>query len=70
MKSSILTDIAEFHTTWRMVLWVIKVEHRIYKRSTMGHYYHAYWHPLAVDQETYVMDDFGNLIKVYDRNWY
>lgn len=73
--NSLLTDIAEFHGTWQFCMWPIhvgsrkqRIGTRIYKKSTMGHYYHTYWHPLAVNQDTYVMDDFGNLVLVYGDN--
>lgn len=66
--NSLLTDIAEFHNTWQFCMWVIQVGSRIYKRSTMGHYYHTHWHPLAVNQYTYVMDDYGTLQLVYGDN--
>jgi len=67
--NSLLTDIAEFHGTWQFCMWPIKVDSvRMYKKSSMGHYYHTGWHPLAVNQYTYVMDDFGNLALVYGDN--
>ena len=68
--NSLLTDIAEFHGTWQFCMWLIKVDSvRMYKKSTMGHYYHTHWHPLSVNQHTYVMDDFGNLVLVYGDNY-
>ena len=65
---STLDDIAEFHDTWQFVMWLIPTNTAYqYKRSTKGHYYHSgAWHPLSVNQRTYVMDDYGQLQLVYD----
>lgn len=41
--NSLLTDIAEFHGTWQFCMWPVKVDSvRMYKKSSMGHYYHVF----------------------------
>ena len=74
--NSLLSDIAEMYEgKWYFCMWPIhtgslqhKIYDRVYKKSTMGHYYHTHWHPLSVNQDTYVMDDYGTLIRVYGDN--
>lgn len=52
---------------WAHVSWLILYEPRCteYRKSTKGYYYHTSWHPVAVGQDAYVVDDFGQLICVH-----
>lgn len=52
---------------WVHVSWFILYEPRTrkYRKSTKGYYYYDAWHPVAVDQDAFVVDDFGQLIRVW-----
>lgn len=66
LEEAYLNDIAEMtEKGWAFKWYPIHVDWRGYQRSTIGHYFTGYWHPLAVSVDTYVMDDFGNLYQVF-----
>lgn len=65
-----LADVGYFNPytlKWALVSWCLQNSSGWFRwrKSAKGYYYNTDWHPFAVEQDAYVMDDFGTLIKIF-----